>query len=85
MTRLDIKLELPDSFAQEAKKAGLLEAGAIEKLLRAAMRKRAAGELFQAMDEIAALSLPPMSEEEIQAEIDAVRRERRERLSANRR
>jgi hypothetical protein len=75
MTRFDITLELSDSFAQQAKEAGLLEAGAIEKLLRAAMRKRAAGELFQAMDELAALSLPPMSEEEIQAEIDAVRRE----------
>ena len=85
MTRLDIKLELPDSLAQKAKEAGLLEARAIEKLLSEAVRKQAVGELFQAVDELAALNLPPMSEKEIQAEIDAVRRERREKLNANRR
>jgi hypothetical protein len=37
------------------------------------------GELFGALDEIEAAKLPPMTEEEIQAEIDAARAERRAR------
>lgn len=77
MTRLNFELELPDNLAKQAKEAGLLEPVAIARLLREAVRQRAAGELFKAMDELAALNLPSLSEEEIQAEIEAVRRERR--------
>ncbi|OGA23679.1 MAG: hypothetical protein A3I02_16095 [Betaproteobacteria bacterium RIFCSPLOWO2_02_FULL_67_26] len=77
MTTVEIKL--PDSVAREAKKAGLLDAPAVEKVFREALRKQAVGELFAALDEIQALKLPPMSEEEIQAEIDAVRADRRKR------
>lgn len=84
MTRLNLQLELPDSLAKQAQEAGLLEARAIEALLREAVRQRAVDELFQAMDELAALKLPPLSEEEIQAEIEAVRGERRDRRNADR-
>lgn len=77
MTTVEIKL--PDSVAQEAKKAGLLDEPVVERVFREALRKQAVGELFAALDEIQALKLPPMSEEEIQAEIDAVRVERRRR------
>lgn len=77
MTRLNFELELPDNLAKQAKEAGLLEPVAITRLLREAVRQRAAGELFKAMDELTALNLPSLSEEEIQAEIEAVRRERR--------
>lgn len=77
MTRLNFDLELPDSLVKQAKEAGLLEPKAITRLLREAVRQRAADELFKAMDELAALNLPSLSEEEIQAEIEAVRRERR--------
>lgn len=45
----------------------------------------AAQRLGEAMTRLAALDLPPLSEDEVQAEIDAARRERRERLSADRR
>jgi hypothetical protein len=48
-------------------------------------RDAAAQRLGEAMAKLAALDLPPMSEDEVQAEIDAVRRERRERLGADRR
>jgi len=37
--------------------------------------------LFAALDEIEALKLPPMTEEEVQAEIDAARAVRRARTS----
>lgn len=48
-------------------------------------RDAAAKRLGEAMQKLAALDLPPMTEEEVQAEIDAARRERRERLGADRR
>jgi Xaa-Pro aminopeptidase len=51
----------------------------------AAEREAAAVRLDEAMRELAALELPPMSQDEVQAEIDAARRERRARLGADRR
>lgn len=48
-------------------------------------RDGAADRLGKAMSKLAALDLPPLNEDEVQAEIDAVRRERRERLGADRR
>ena len=47
-------------------------------------RDAAAARLGEAMARLAALQVPPMNEEEVQAEIDAARRERRERLGAGR-
>ncbi len=47
-------------------------------------RDAAAERLGEAMTRLAAVDFPPMSEEEVQAEIDAARRERRERLGAGR-
>ncbi|MBI4205645.1 MAG: hypothetical protein HY527_11520 [Betaproteobacteria bacterium] len=48
-------------------------------------RDAAAARLGEAMRKLAALDFPPMSEDEVQAEVDAARRERRERLGAARR
>jgi hypothetical protein len=48
-------------------------------------RDAAATRLGEAMARLAAVDLPPMSEDEVQAEIDAARRERRETLGADRR
>lgn len=79
MTTLEIKLSLPDSLVQEARKAGLLTSDAIERLLREAVRCRAADELFSAMNKLADANIPPMTMEEIQVEVDAVRAERRAR------
>ncbi len=73
----EFTITLPDALAKDAQAAGLLEPRAIERLLREAIRQRAADELLEAMDKLAALNLPPMSDDEIQAEIEAVRRERR--------
>lgn len=84
MTTLEITLSLPDRFAKEAKKAGLLNATAIEALLREAMRKRALDRFLQTAERVAAAGIPPMTEEEIQAEVDAVRKARRKRLALSR-
>ena len=77
MTELIVKL--PDELARKIRAAGLLDEAALEKVFREALRKQAVGELFAALDEIEAMKLPPMSEEEIQTEIDAARTERRAR------
>ena len=75
----ELKLCLPDNLAREAAQAGLLSDAEIEKLLREEIRRRATNELFEAMDRMAAVEGPPMTEDEIQAEIDAVRAARRAR------
>jgi hypothetical protein len=75
----EVTVKLPDELAAEAKAAGLLQDAALERVFREALRKKAVSELFDALDEIEAAKLPPMTEEEIQAEIDAARAERRAR------
>ena len=72
-----LELKLPDQLARDARKAGLLSAKAIEELLREAIRKRAAQEFLAVADRVAAATIPQMSEEEIQAEVNAVRKARR--------
>jgi hypothetical protein len=84
MTTLEIKLSLPDRFAKKAKKAGLLNAAAIEGLLREAIRKRALDRFLRSAEGVVAAGIPPMSEDEIQSEVDAVRRARRKRLAPGR-
>lgn len=79
-----LELELPDQLARDARKAGLLSAKAIEDLLREAIRKRTAQEFLAVADHVAAAKIPPMSEEEIQAEVNAVRKAKR-RARARRR
>ena len=73
MTTLQLKLTLPDELAKQARAAGLLKSEAIVAMLRERLRQQAGEELRAMMDKLAAANLPPMSEEEIQAEIDAVR------------
>ena len=75
----ELTVTLPDDLARQIRVAGLLDEPAVEKVFRETLRKQAVGEFFSALDEIQALKLPPMTEEEIQAEIDAVRAERRGR------
>jgi len=76
---MELTVNLPDTLASEAQAAGLLTPQAIERLLREAVRRKAVGELFEAADQLAAANIPPMTMQEIQAEVDAVRKVRRER------
>ncbi len=81
----ELKVTLPDRLAREAREAGLFSPRAIQRLLREAMRRRAAArEFLSVADRIAAAGLPSMSEEEIQTEIDAVRKARRRGASSRR-
>ena len=77
MAQVEIKLSLPDSLAREAEAGGLLTSESIEHLLREEIRRRRINKLFDAADQLAALELPPLTESELEAEIQAVRDARR--------
>lgn len=75
MTTLTI--DLPDNLIKEAKNAGLLAPNAIEAMLRKTLRHQATDELFIAADKLANASFPPMTMEEIQQEVNAVRAQKK--------
>ena len=64
-------------MAREAEASGLLTPEAIEALLREEIRRRRVNELFSAADRLAGLDVQPLTESEVEAEIEAVRRSRR--------
>jgi hypothetical protein len=74
----EVTVTLPDDLAQQARKAGLLRPEALAALLRDAMREQRIERLFSTMDKLAQLE-PPLTEDEIAAEIEAARAERRAR------
>ncbi len=79
-----IQIELPDATAQAARDAGLLTSEALERLLNDAIkRKQVADSLLSIADRVAAAGIPPMSMEEINAEVKAARAERKQRAGGN--
>lgn len=77
MTTLEVKLDLPDRLAREAQAAGLLTSKALAQLLRDEMRRQAAQALLAGAARATAAGSKPLSMEEIQAEVNAVRAARR--------
>ena len=75
MTTFQVKVVLPDPLAAEAQAAGLLAPEQLERMLREALRAKRVEKLAAAREMLAANPLPPMTPEEIQAEIDAYRAE----------
>ena len=76
-TTVEVKLDLPDALAQEVTRMGLLEPNALQAMLRDAVRARRIERLAEARKKIAAAGVPPLTMEEINAEIKADRAERR--------
>jgi hypothetical protein len=77
MTTLELKLNLPDRLAREVQAAGLLTPEALTDLLKDAMRRRAAQALLGGAERASKAGSKPLSMDEIQAEVNAVRRARR--------
>ena len=76
MVDIEIKLSLPDNLAREAAERGLLTSAALQQLIDAEVeRRRTVDRLFTTMDDLAAVDLPPLSAEELNAEITAARAE----------
>ena len=79
-----IQIELPDATANAARDAGLLTSQALERLINDALRrKQAADSLLSIADRVAAAGIPPMSMEEINAEVKAARAERKQRAGGH--
>jgi len=79
-----IQIELPDATARAARDAGLLTPQALERLINDALRrKQAADSLLSIADRVAAAGIPPMSMEEINAEVKAARAERKQRAGGH--
>jgi len=78
----EVTLNLPDELARKARAAGLLSPEGIERALRDALRREAGRKLMEIAKDVQAGDIPPMSEDEIQAEIDAVRAARRAKRDA---
>ena len=77
MVAREITLQLPDNLAREAEANGLLTTESIEALLREEIKRRRVEKLFVAADRLADLDLSPLTEEEMEAEIQAARDESR--------
>jgi hypothetical protein len=82
--QLNIRLSLLDSVAREAEAGGLLEPESMASLLREAVRKLRVDRLFEAADRLAAVPAQPMTEAEVEAEVQAVRSKRRTRHAGSR-
>lgn len=76
-----VTLNLPDTLAEEANAAGLLSPEAVEQMLREGLRRKAIDGLFSAADKLAAANFTPMTMQEIQNEVNAVRAERKHRAT----
>jgi hypothetical protein len=82
MTTLELKLNLPDRLAREAQAAGLLTPEALAELLKDAMRKRAGQALLAGAARATDSGSQPLPMEEIQEEVNAVRRARKARAGS---
>ncbi|MBC5766132.1 hypothetical protein [Ramlibacter albus] len=77
-----MKLDLPDRLAREAQAAGLLTPKALREMLKEAVQRRAAQALLAGASRGSAAGGRPLSLKDIQAEVNAVRRERRSKSSS---
>lgn len=78
MTTVELTLQIPDRLARRARDAGLLSAERIVELIeREIERQLTIDRLFMAMDSLATVPIPPLDEESVAEEIQAVRHARR--------
>ncbi|MEB0140139.1 MULTISPECIES: hypothetical protein [unclassified Undibacterium] len=78
-----LKLTLPDELAQRARSAGLLTDAAIGTLLEDAIRRDAGRHLLAVGLRLQTANFAPMSDEELVAEVNAVRAARRAGNTSN--
>ena len=78
----ELTVTLPDDLASRAKAAGLLSSEGIERALREVLKREAGRKLLEIGKAMQASDIPAMTDEEIQAEVDAVRAARRAKRNA---
>ena len=75
---ITIEVDLPEALVREARAGGVLDSAIMTDLISRELRRRkAAAELAAKLDEIRSQPGEPMSMEQIQAEVDAVRATKR--------
>lgn len=78
-----IEVDLPDALVKEARANGLLESKRLGELLTNELRRaRARKQLGQMLENVRSQPGEPLTLEEIQAEVNAVREQRRRRESS---
>ena len=79
-----IRIDLPDATVEAARDAGLLTPQALDRLLNDAFKRRQAADLLLAIaGRVQEAGIEPMTMEDIDAEVNAVRAERRRRASGH--
>ncbi|MGD9628978.1 MAG: hypothetical protein AB7V18_07020 [Pyrinomonadaceae bacterium] len=74
----DVVIELPDALAKEAREAGILRSDYVASMFRREIKRRRINRLFSAADRLAE-SAPSLTEADIAEEIEAYRREDRDK------
>ena len=77
-----VHITIPDALAKEAATEGLLEPGSIEAILRERLAAARIAKMQASREKATATATPPMTAEEIEAEIQAYRAERRRAAGA---
>ncbi len=77
-----VQITISDALAKEAAAEGLLETGSIEAILRERLAAARVAKMQSMRHKVAAAGTPPMTAEEIDAEITAYRVERRRAAGA---
>jgi len=82
---ITVRLDLPDALAEQARAKGLLEPKKLEELIKDEMASPAALKNYREMvEQMRAYPDEPMTMDEVQAEVRAVRAERRARRESGR-
>ena len=74
---MQVTLNLPDELARRAQSEGLLSAEAVQRMLEDAMRRAAGKKLLNVAGQIHAADIEPMSEEDLAAEVQGYRADKR--------
>ena len=74
-----ITVDLPDTLAERAEEEGLLAPDAFAGVVKEALRRKCGRRMLETMKKLHAANFPPMTMDEIQAEVNAVRAERRKK------
>jgi hypothetical protein len=77
-----VQITISDALAKAAAEEGLLEPGSIEAILRERLAATRIGRMQAARGRIAGAAAPPMTADELAAEIQAYRAERRRAAGA---
>jgi hypothetical protein len=74
---INVQIPLPDELARDAQAAGLLTPRALANLIRDGIKRKAAQQIIAGAAKASEAGSKPMNMEDIQREVDAVRKSKR--------